>query len=474
MALDAHEIVDNALIDLILDFPIFAQLITRLGVKVVDEPAHKAPAWTDGKAIYINAAMINYLNENPIQVGESGKEYDCHIGKKQMMFLLCHELMHLLLLTFDRAVNVGLPSNGLIPVADRYKADLWNQATDYEINALLLHNEENYDGMVRSACPGEMPALGLYKSEYKDKSAEDIYKELYEKYQQEHKDDNKKFVKNDPNSNGGNGDGDGDYSLGGKSANSGNQSSSGNGRDGLMPLDEHVPILDDATRSDVINKIAEIYGSRSNGLGSSALDRALDKTFQPQPFNWKKALTKYIRGWMKDNYTWNRPSRSGMASGLILPSSGKTPKMHIAVAVDTSGSIYDTELNAMMNHLFTILQQFKDFTIDVWCCGSKVYPETLRTYTASNKKELANFKFVSDGGNDMRKNFEFLREHYKGDKPDVFITMSDFYDPLDGDTTTTSPCPCIWLVLDHPNFTPPSKIKAETYPFVVEKAKNDY
>ena len=56
----------------------------------------------------------------------------------------------------------------------------------------------------------------------------------------------------------------------------------------------------------------------------------------------------------------------------------------------------------------------------------------------------------------------------------MFITMSDFYDPLDGDTETTSPCPCIWLVLDHPGFTPPSKIKAETYPFVVEKAKNDY
>ena len=263
MALDAHEIVDNALIDLILDFPIFAQLITRLGVKVVDEPAHKAPAWTDGKAIYINAAMINYLNENPIQVGNSGKEYDCHIGKKQMMFLLCHELMHLLLLTFDRAANVGLPSNGLIPIADRYKADLWNQAADYEINSLLLHNEENYDGMVRTACPGEMPALGLYKAEYKDKSAEDIYKELYEQYQQEHKNDNRKFVKNDPNSGGGNSDGDGDYSLNsnGNNSNGGNQNS-GNGRDGLMPLDEHVPILDDATRSDVINKIAEIYGDR--------------------------------------------------------------------------------------------------------------------------------------------------------------------------------------------------------------------
>ena len=453
MALDAHEIVDNALIDLILDFPIFAQLITRLGVKVVDEPAHKAPAWTDGKAIYINAAMINYLNENPIQVGTSGKEYDCHIGKKQMMFLLCHELMHLLLLTFDRAANVGLPSNGLIPIADRYKADLWNQATDYEINALLLHNEENYDGMVRTACPGEMPALGLYKSEYKDKSAEDIYKELYEKYQQEHKNDNKKFVKNDPNSNGGNGDGDGDYSLSGNNGNNGSNQNSGNGRDGLMPLDEHVPILDDATRSDVINKIAEIYGSRSNGLGSSALDRALDKTFQPQPFNWKKALTKYIRGWMKDNYTWNKPSRAGLANGIILPSPSKAPKMHIGVAIDTSGSIYDTELHAMMDHLYTILSQFKDFTIDVWCCG------------------LNAFEFKSDGGNDMRKNFEFVKNKYKGDKLDVLIIMSDFYDPLDGDTETTSPCNVIYMCLDHDDFVKPSKIKGVVYPFKVEKNK---
>ena len=198
----------------------------------------------------------------------------------------------------------------------------------------------------------------------------------------------------------------------------------------------------------------------------------IEKAYKPQPFNWKRALTKYIRGWMKDNYTWNKPSRSGIANGLILPSAGRTPKMHIGVAVDTSGSIYDTELHAMMDHLFTILTQFKDFQIDVWCCGSEVYPETCKTYTAGNKSTLHEFEFKSDGGNDMRKNFDYVKEHYKGDHLDTLIIMSDFYDPLDGDTETTSNCPVIYMCLDHPGFTPPALIKGEVYPFVIEKGKN--
>lgn len=466
MAISTQELLDRALVDLILDFPVFGQLITRIGVKIVNEPGNEHVAWTNGKGIYLNEPAIAKYNENPIVTGESGKKYNCQIGKKQLMFALCHEVMHLLNLTYDRGAQMGITKDSILSKDGLAKWKAWNAATDYEINALLMNNEEDVDGNKRRNCPGEIWGLALYKDEYVNKTAEEIFKELYEENK---KNSDRKFVKSDGNGSG-NGDDDGDYTLNNKGS-QGN-SNQGNGLDGLSPMDEHMPILDDATRNEVISKISEVFGSRTNGLGSSAIERSLERTFKPQPFNWKKALTKYIRGFMKDSYTWNKPSRAGIANNLILPSAGKTPKMHIAVAVDTSGSIFNTELQAMMDHLFTILQQFKDFTIDVWCCGSRVYEETLRTYTASNKKELANFEFKSDGGNDMRENFDFLRKHYKADKPDVFICMSDFYDPLDGDKETTSPCPCIWLVLDHPDFRPPSKIKAETYPFVVEKRKN--
>lgn len=441
--IDVKTLYENALIDLVIDFPIYAQLISRIGVKIIDSP-NGALAFTDGTAIYINKAKIEEFNLNPKVVGDSGETYNRHIGKQELMFILCHELLHLIGLTFERGTNVGI-MKGATDKKAIHRWRLWNKATDYEINSLLNNNEQDDGCGHREKAPvGNMLDVALYESKYMNMNAEEIFQKLLEEEPEP--------PQNDPSYD------DGD--------------ATGNGKDGLEGIDDHEPILDETTKNEVISKMSEVFGSRSNGTGSSALDRVIEKVYKPEPFNWRRALTKYIRGWMKDNYTWNKPSRAGIANGLILPSAGKTPRMHIGVAVDTSGSIYDTELQTMMNHLFTILTQFKDFTVDVWCCGSQVYPETLRTFTASNKNELHAFEFKSDGGNDMRMNFEFIKNNFKVDKLDVLIIMSDFYDPLDGDTETTSPCPVIYMCLDHDSFKKPSLIKGEVYPFTVEKEKN--
>lgn len=448
-----EDICEKAIIELVLDFPIYAQLITRIGWVIVDEPNKDVMGWTNGKAIYINAAAVEKFNADPIQHTPEGEEIDCHVGKYEMMFVLCHELMHLLGLTFDRGTQQGIYKD-MMNEEGRLRWQLWNMATDYEINSLLHNNEStNARGDCVHQSVGNMPDFVLYESKYKNWDAETIYEDLK-------KDAEREYPQN-PN-------------VANAKANAKNPEFTfdGNNKSGCPQIDEHLPMVDDTTRNEVISKMAEVFGSKSNGTGSSAIDRMIEKAYKPQPFNWRRALTKYIRGWMKDNYTWNKPSRSGIANGLILPSAGKTPKMHIGVAVDTSGSIYDTELHAMMDHLFTILTQFKDFQIDVWCCGSEVYPETCKTYTAGNKSTLHEFEFKSDGGNDMRKNFEYVKEHYKGDHLDTLIIMSDFYDPLDGDRETTSNCPVIYMCLDHPNFVPPSLIKGEVYPFVIEKGKN--
>ena len=443
-----NELVENAMVELVLDFPIFANLLARIGVKCVDNKGVPAMAYTDGTGIYINAPFIDYCNRNPEVTTKDGRTINQKVTKKCMMFILCHELMHLLNLTYDRGMQIGIESKGA--TADKEmmnKHQYWNMATDYEINSLLINNEKA-DGSRNSV--GQMPEGCLYESEYRDMTAEEIYEKIYKPLE--------------AGNSSGNGNGEGESNDG----NSDPLSGDGN----AISIDVHMPILDDATRSEVINKIGELLGNCNNGTGSSAIDRALKIAFKPLPFNWRKALTKYIRGWMKDNYTWNKPSRAGIANNVILPSAGQTPKLHLAVAVDTSGSISDNELNTMMQHLFTILQQFKQFKIDVWCCGSDVYPNTFRTFTASNKNELKDFQFESDGGNDMRQNFEFLKKHYKGqDKPDVFLILSDFYDPLDGDTETTSPCPVIGLVLDHPAFVPPTNMKFTAIPFEVQDGK---
>ena len=446
---DVRQIWENAMINLVIDFPIYAELITKIGCKFVKAGKDSAVAWTDGRAITINEEMVEEFNQNPIITDDTGKEVNRTITQKEMQFIVCHELLHLLGLTFDRMKNVGVYKEDLDTDEGRRRWELWNKATDYEINS-LLHNNESTDATYgdRKRNPvGNMPEWVLYESEYKDLQAEEIFKRLVE---EEKQNNNGTLMK----------------------PQSGTGNASGNGKNGMIPLDDHLPIEDEDVKNEVISKMSEVYGSRQNGLGESALDRIINRAYKPVPFNWRKALSKYIRGYIKANYTWNKPSRAGIANNIIMPSAGTTPKLHIGVAIDTSGSISDKEINTMMDHVFTILQQFKSFEIDIWCCGSKVYEETLLKLTGANKNKLGEFKVVSDGGNDMRENFKFIKEHYKGkDKIDMLMILSDFYDPLDGDTETTSICPCVFMCIDHKDFKKPTKIKGEVYPFEVDADK---
>lgn len=434
---NVREIFDNAMINLVIDFPIYANLVTRIGVHLVNKQQPHAAAWTDGRAIYINEAVITEFNQNPIQTAPDGKTYNYLITQKEMQFIICHELMHLIGLTFERDRNVGLSQNDLSDESMR-KYELWNRATDYEINSLLHNNEttdENFGDRKRNPV-GNMPDWVLYESKYIDVQAEEIFKQLVD----EEKKENGGKLK--------------------KPEGFGNQPT---------PLDVHLPIQDTDVRNEVVSKMAEVFGSRNNGTGESALDRTIERNYKPQPFNWRKALGKYMRKFIKENYTWNKPSRAGIANNIILPSQGTAPKLNIGVAIDTSGSITEKEIQAMMDHLYTILQQFKAFEIDVWSCGSRVYADTLLKITNSNKNTLKTFQVKSDGGNDMRENFKFIKKYYKGkNKIDLLIIMSDFYDPLDGDTETTSPCPVIYMCIDHKDFVKPSKIKGVVYPFEVD------
>lgn len=480
---DINALFENAMIDLAMSYSVYAQLIARIGCKLVDDKYTPACAWTDGKAIYINKYMIEEFNKNPEVKDNNGRIYNREIRKQHLEFILCHELMHNIGLTWDRGKEIGVSYEGMSK-EDYVKRDLWNQATDYEINSLLYNNSPN--------SVGRKPDFALYEEKYRDMCAEEIYADLLKKEKENPgsqsqygnmQEINISIQGSNENSNG-SGSGQSEDQNGTKE----NKGSSGCDNDsgqnynnpeapkkkGLgFGLDVHKPMFDDTTRDEIIQKMTEVFGSMENGIntGDNAIDRLLNSAFKPTPFNWKKALTKYIRGFIKGNYTWNKPSRSGVATGLRLPSTSTEPCMNIAVAVDTSGSISHLELDTMVNHIFTILNQFKEFKVDVWCCGSVVYPETFRTYTSKNKNSLAEFPLKSDGGNDMRENFKFIREKYKGNPPDVFIILSDFYDALNGDTETTSICPCIFMVIDHKDFVPPSRIKAEVYEYTIPNGK---
>ena len=436
--LTVKELVDKALLNMTLNLPIFADLIIKIGVKLVNNPGIRACAWTNGTAIYINECIVDELRfGNPKK--PDNKKVD--FTYKKMIYTLSHELMHLLNLTFDRGKDLGIFADDQ-STEGAAKFKLWNVATDYEINSLLLNNR---DGSGKSKPVGEYLDGTLYSEDYIDIPAEKIYHDLLQK-----SDNNASSAASDIQ-----------YTF------DDTENEEGEG----ISFDAHMPIADDTTRQEVLSKIRDCLANRSDGhTESSAIDRAFQRTFKKEPFNWKKALTKYIRGYIKANYTWNKPSRSGQALGLILPSAGKTPKMRIGVAIDTSGSIGEQELQGMINHVFTILNVFNNFQVDVWCCGMQVYQETLKTFTQANKKELLNYQLKSDGCNDMVQNIKFVNDKYKMNKLDALIIFSDFYDAIDGSTECPNcNCPVIFLCVDHEDFKKPSNVNGVVFNYTIEK-----
>ena len=136
-----NKIVEDAMVDLCLDFEIIGYMALNIGgVKVVDN-IHNAVGWTDYKSIYVNAVYADKHN----------------LTKEHIKFLIAHEVFHILILTRSRR-------------EDR-DPTLWNTASDFAINELLINDE----AVVTGKTVGQFIDFGCYDPAYRNMSAEQIY-----------------------------------------------------------------------------------------------------------------------------------------------------------------------------------------------------------------------------------------------------------------------------------------------------------
>jgi hypothetical protein len=102
---------------------------------------------TDGKNIYVNPRFAKTLTD------------------KQMVFVICHEILHVLLKHFTRATAHNLL------LSNETQREKWNYATDYELNPLLVD-----EGLLTA---DEVKKMGaLYDEKWFEKTAEYIYDHL--------------------------------------------------------------------------------------------------------------------------------------------------------------------------------------------------------------------------------------------------------------------------------------------------------
>lgn len=400
-----------------------AAIAARVGTEFV-ESDYNGMAWTDGKSISINWKYIT-----------SHEEWQ-ELSVKNIIFMISHEVGHLLNLTIDRRGG----RNHL----------LWNYATDYSINSDLINN---CDGNGKPKPIGEMfyseklvtpenpkGQAWLYDEKYRNMTCEQIYEKLLEDFKKDHNGKTPDEVE--------------------KEMSDAVQEWLDQHAGGQQQLDSHIP-QESMSESDKgmikaqVQAVQKQMSGKEAGKTDSFLERAFEFLFQEPPFDWRGFLNNYLKAFLKSDFTWKQPSRRSWSGGYILPGSNTDKHIKLGISIDTSGSVGDKEVQEFLGHISKIMHSFKSFEIDIWCFSTKVHEETLKTYTKQTQDQIKNYELASLGGTEIASNFRWIEENKKN--YDVFICLTDGYDCIDD--LKFDYCPVIWGITGNDNFKNPSGVQ---------------
>ena len=347
--------VIRARVQLLLKSPFFGYLASYLELR---EHESEYPTGTDGICLYYFPEKIDRLEDEEIEG------------------VFAHEVMHLAL--------------GHIWRRGSREKRVWNMAADYAINAILKGHFRLPEGI-------------LYEEEYENKSAEQIYDELL-----------KEGVLL-----GGAGDTVDDHSVW-------SDSEERVGDAIKQPASRLGETLDKPTEADKANEDVELWKQRAieaaavakhHGMFPLGIARLVGELAYPS-LNWRQLLHQYIKQRSKDDYDWMRPDRRLLQYGVYYPSS-KSELLKIAVAVDTSGSVSDNQLDEFVAEVRNILQSFSSFRARLLACDAAVHADMVAVHDSDFESFL---KCLSgSGGTDFRPVFKKIDD----DPPEVLVYLTD-------------------------------------------------
>ena len=290
------------------------------------------------------------------------------LSESQRIGFLAHEVMHCVLMHHTRR-------------QERHPTK-WNVAADHAINLLLLQN--NFI----------LPDGGLHDPQYSNMSTEDIYNQLPEPPQ-------------------------GWDALG----------LDFGGCGGVL---DH-PDMDGSTQKQsaietqetvAINQAAETAKAAGKLPGNM---QVLIEAVNQAKVDWRAVLARFLRANNTSDYSWSRPNRRFIGQGLFLPSAHNPCLEEIAIAVDTSGSITDDELQQFTSETTAILHDLNPNKIHFLQFDTDV-----QDYTEYSREDLPlKITYQSRGGTCFSPVVDYINEKLPNVAALVYLTdleSNDFAD----------------------------------------------
>ncbi|KXB05388.1 hypothetical protein AKJ51_05095 [candidate division MSBL1 archaeon SCGC-AAA382A20] len=135
------------------------------------------------------------------------------------------------------------------------------------------------------------------------------------------------------------------------------------------------PDMDQKTTSEEWKrKIAESTAfAKEEGRMPEALERLVDEILEPS-LNWRRILRRYILQHEREDYDWLKPDRRLLQYGVYYPSPN-SEIIDIAIAVDTSGSIEDEDIEKFLSEIKGILESARTYRARLLACDAKIHSD---------------------------------------------------------------------------------------------------
>lgn len=374
---------------LILDKPFLGALALRLPM-IAARPEWCRTTATDARGFYYNPAYINNLTLD------------------QTQFVLAHEALHCALLHFARRQH-------------RVKFR-WDIACDYAINPLLLS-----DGLTP-------PPGALVLDSFAGMTAEEIYPCIAENSEEETLDQHiydgeESNRRGEHNQSGG----------GGERAQNQSQPDLENNEAVQTGASQPRPLSAQETEILAAQWQQRLAGAAQQaqqaGKLKGELARMVGELLQPK-LSWRMLLARYMTQFARDDYSYMRPSRR--EGEMILPSL-RSAQADIMIALDTSGSIGQTELDEFLAEINALKGQLRA-RVTLHACDNELAPGGPWVFEPWEEITLPQQLF-GGGGTDFRPLFAWIES--QGLRPDLLLYFTD----AEGSFPKYEPhYPVLWLI----------------------------
>ncbi|HLH36124.1 MAG TPA: VWA-like domain-containing protein [Alloacidobacterium sp.] len=166
-----------------------------------------------------------------------------------------------------------------------------------------------------------------------------------------------------------------------------------------------------------------VQADLSDPTSAAPLSTGLDRTMEgvaDAAINWRELLRRLWSETIAADYSWMRPNRRHLWTGLYLPGIVRDSVGEVAIAVDCSGSISAHQLRLFEAEARSILEGQRPERVYVLYFDAVVHK--VETYEAGQRIAL---NPIGGGGTAFAPCFEWLDE--RGLRPQTMVLLTDLY-----------------------------------------------